>query len=729
MSRIARLLLSSLLLYCLAAAQTQPGPEVKKRPKIGVALSGGSALGLSHVGVLKWFEQNHIPIDYIAGTSMGSLVGGLYASGQPADEMSKFVSNINWQLVLAPGTPFRDLSFRRKQDERQYPTAFEIGLKHGIKLPTGFNAGEGVDLVISRFAAPYSNLESFNDLPTPFRCVATNLNTSQEVVFDKGPLFDALRSSMSLPGVFAPVQLGNMLLVDGGLLNNIPVEVVKRMGADVVIAVALETPPDNEKYLSLLGVAGKSISVMIAENERRSLGKADIIIMPDLKGLGSGEYEKWQEFGERGYQAAASKAKILEKFSVSTEEYAAYVKERQSKRLPDTIKPQFVVVEGDVAPRKKEAIIQTLSAHPNEDINQQVLETEMWKITGLGRFSTATYTFAKKDGKDGLRVLVQEKENGPPFLRIALLLDASPYTGFQFGIGGRITFMDFGGPASEWRTDLSIGVYNVARTSYYYRIKGGKWFISPSFGYESMSLPTYIGNSEYSKFTSKSVGGTADLGYAFGRFGEFRAGYGLWHLDTAINEGNGQLQGIGGRASDVHIRYDMERQNDALVPTSGIAGRLLASWGLSHPGLDRKYPLVSGQISYAHTFNPKYSMIATSEGGWTLSEPALNTRFMLGGAGHMDAYGRAQLLGDKSYYGGFRLLRGISGEGPSMFGKFYLFAAGEAGNAWAAGMSELPRYSGSVGLTGSTRLGGVYTGFGYGSQGAWSIFFRLGQVF
>ncbi|MGC4049489.1 MAG: patatin-like phospholipase family protein [Paludibaculum sp.] len=191
---------------------------------------GGSAFGLSHIGVLKWLEENRIPIDYVAGTSMGSLVGALYATAHSPSEIEKYVDDIDWAGVLSPSIAFRQLSYRRKEDQREYPSAIEFGLKGGLRLPSGLSGGQGVGLVISRFSAPYGDLAKFDDLPTPFRCVATDLKKGREVVFEKGPLFDALRASMSLPALFAPVRMGDLTLVDGGLLNNIPVDVVKKMG-------------------------------------------------------------------------------------------------------------------------------------------------------------------------------------------------------------------------------------------------------------------------------------------------------------------------------------------------------------------------------------------------------------------------------------------------------------------------------------------------------------------
>src|SRR5215469_7603605 len=246
------------------ALSQQPGA----RPKIGVALQGGGAKGLAHIGVLQWFEDHHIPIDYIAGTSMGGLVGGLYAAGYSPAEIQKIVEGVDWDDVLSGQTPYPALAFRRKEDYRDLPSSLEIGLRHGVQPPGGLNSGQAVRMIIDRYVFPYSNVANFDQLPTPFRCVATDLVTGKPFVFHDGSLPNALRATMSIPGVFSPVKESGTVLADGGLLNNLPTDIVKQMGADIVIGVHLSVGPTKPQTLrSLLGVANASTSVMISANE------------------------------------------------------------------------------------------------------------------------------------------------------------------------------------------------------------------------------------------------------------------------------------------------------------------------------------------------------------------------------------------------------------------------------------------------------------------------------
>ena len=270
-----------LLLHSGIAAQQRPEVD---RPTVGLALSGGSALGLAHIGVLRYFEEHHIPVDKIGGTSMGGLIGGLYATGLDSSQIKATVESADWNALLSPSPPFADQPVADKQRWNRTFGDFTLRFGKGFSLPSGLNPGESLSLLLSRSTMAYSGVTDFDQLPIPFRCVATDLVSGDSVVFSKGSLPTAMRATMSLPGVFTPVKLDRMVLVDGGVLENIPVDAVRDMGAKVVIAVAFETPkvkPDQFKSLS--DVMGQTISLVVAKNEQRSLAKADLVISVDTK--------------------------------------------------------------------------------------------------------------------------------------------------------------------------------------------------------------------------------------------------------------------------------------------------------------------------------------------------------------------------------------------------------------------------------------------------------------
>lgn len=720
-----------LLLVIALSAQPLPagGEGDGVRPKVCLALSGGSALGLAHVGVLQWLEDNRIPVDCVAGTSMGGLVGALFATGRTPAEISSFLAGVDWNFALSATPPFSQLAFRRKEDAREFPNQIEFGYKKGVKLPSGLSAGHGVGLILNRFAAPWGDLQSFDQLPTPLRTVATDLVKGEEVVFDRGALFDALRATMSLPALFAPVRSGDRLLVDGGLVNNIPVDIARGMGAGVVIAVALQQPVSPDDFRSLLGTARRSISVMIEANERASLGKADLVVMPDLAGFTSTDYPRHKELAERGYRAAESKRFLLEKLAVSAGEYAAWQERRRQLRRSDEIRPAFVEVDPAMPARLRAALIEDLPLHPSQPLSREKIEEQLTKLTGTGRYAAANYRIIRREGREGLGIVTQERDHGPPFLRIGFDLDATPDHGLRFGVGGRLTFLDAGGPASEWRTDFSIGTLNYIGTEYYYRLRGGKWFLAPRAGYFEDSQRIYEGGREIANLIERTSGGGVDLGYAFGRFRELRLGYGLNARQITLDRGVPVFEDRTGRYSDIHVRWIYEGQDAAIIPSRGIRLQLNGSWVLDQPGATLQYPVIESQFSWARRLPGRYSALARASGGSTIRQSGSPLTFAVGGPGRVGALARNELFGSNYYMGSGWLLRSVTNESLSVFGRFYLGAAYELGAAWYEEGPRKPRHSGSLGMIGETPFGVVYFGGAIGDRGHRKIFFRLGRFF
>jgi NTE family protein len=535
---------------------------------------------------------------------------------------------------------------------------------------------------------------------------------------------------MSIPAVFAPVQQGDMILVDGGALNNIPVDVVKGMGADVVVAVSLDPPPPKAEDLqNIIGAASRSLSVMIADNERRSLRLADLTVSPDLKGLASMDFVKYEEFIDRGYKAAEARRRMLMTLQVSEEEYAAWKKARAEKRRDEKIRVDFIDVDDQLTSRRKEALVQALAPELNHPLDRDLLEAELSKVAGMGRYATANYTYVKKGAANGLRLFVTEKQHGPPFIKPGFTIDAIPGDGVRLGIGMRLTFLDVGGPASEWRSDFSIGVENRVATEYYYRIRGGKWFVAPRFLYEEVTYPYYVDSEKIAEFRNRYSIVNGDLGYAFGRFNEFRAGYAIGRRVSKVITGPIPIDPVDGRISFFRIRWAHEGQDSALIPRRGIYARTELRWVTDHPGVDRQFATAELHTAYAHTLGVRNVLIARADGAATASDGILNLEYALGGAMNMSAYARGQLLGSRYYHGGGYFLRTIQKDTAAELGKFFWMASYEMGTAWGAGQSALPRYSGSLGIMGDTAVGVVIFGAAVGDRGEKKVFFRLGKWF
>ena len=299
------------LLLALALTITSSSAFGQERPTIGVAFGGGSARGIAHVGVIRWFEEHHIPIDVAAGTSMGGLIGGSFATGMDAAAIQAMLQDIDWdQMFGFSNYAFKNI--RRKADAQAYPSRLEFGVKRGIVLPPSLNSGHQVDLLITRITAAYYAEPTFATLPTPFKVVAVDLRTAEAVVLDRGSLARAMRATMSLPAVFPPVEIDGQVLVDGGAMNNVPADVVRAMGARTVIAINVGDLNDKEDInYSILGLAGATIDAMMRANTKKALTAADIVLTLPLVDFGSLDWRRSDALIEEGYKAAEAMRDVL----------------------------------------------------------------------------------------------------------------------------------------------------------------------------------------------------------------------------------------------------------------------------------------------------------------------------------------------------------------------------------------------------------------------------------
>ena len=275
------------------AAQPPPPADSPARPRIGLVLGGGSARGLAHIGVLEWLEEHRVPIDAVAGTSMGGLIGGAYSTGLPLREIRALTGEASWDALLSTEAPFEDKTFRRKQDRRAFPAGIEFGVRRGLWLPGGLNPGQRIALLIDRLTLPYSALPTFDDLPTPFRCVAFDINASESVALGSGILAEAMRATMAIPGIFPPVTIGGRLLVDGGFLDNVPVGAARQMHVDVVIAVDVTRDPASIPYVTALSMVSRAVDAVMVSGAKRNLALGGYRRRPrpgrlHLAGLGPG---------------------------------------------------------------------------------------------------------------------------------------------------------------------------------------------------------------------------------------------------------------------------------------------------------------------------------------------------------------------------------------------------------------------------------------------------------
>jgi len=732
---LAILLLLAALPILATEAPVKPNPMATKRRTLGLVLQGGGALGLAHVGVIQYLEEHHIPVDYIAGTSMGGLVGGVYATGRNAAQVQEVVESVNWTQVIGGQTPFDDLSYRRKQDARDYPSTLEFGLHKGLQFPAGFNAGQGVSLILDRVALPYSQIKSFDDLPIPFACVATDLVDSSEHVFRSGPLNLALRATMSLPGIFTPVSYDGHIYVDGGLMNNIPVSVAKAMGADITLGIHLEEQPlSPNATLSSFAVLGASISAVISANERRAMEQADMLIGVPLQKYGLLDFDKADEIIKIGYQAAAANADKLAELAVDDETWKQYLAMREARRLKAQT-PEFVTVKG-LPPDLAAPMARDFSGYAGKPINTDQLDRDIFALTGTGPYSVVNYSMVEQDGKPGLQLQPEEKNYQPPIIRPLILIDGASYDNVFFSIGGRITFMNFGGYRRELRNDVIFGS-QYGLSSEYYRpfTSTSDWFVAPRAEYNNAQYPVFNQNDLLALYRNRTALGGLDFGYQFGKTGEFRFGYegGYQRLKPEIGNTQ-QLPTVSGVTGDFRIQYVLDALDQPVVPRKGESLKFYAKYFNENPAAPHGFPLSELISQNFFKLNDPSSVFLNAEGGTTYGYNAGIPPFSLGGVTRLLAFGTNELLTDQYFLfqtGYIRTLKQLPPLLGSTIDFLGMFEIGKTYQLPFAGAPKPPYLPGDVAgaLIVNTIFGPVEVGGAVGDYGHAKFFFQIGRIF
>jgi NTE family protein len=733
----ALILLTSLISPSLSPGQSAgaPQPAAADRPRIGLALSGGGALGLAEIGIIQWMEENHVPVDRIAGTSMGGIIAAMYATGMSPEEIRIFAETIDWELALSPQPAYTQLSYRRKQDRRNFLVKTPLGLKHGLSGPNGYNSGQSVGLLLDRIAFPESGIKSFDDLPIPFRCVATDMESGEAVVLHDGPLAQALRASMALPGLFTPVNLNGHVLADGGMVQNIPVETARSMHSDVVIAVDLHLPPGNVADLnSLSGVLTRAIDVMVMQNERRSLAQADFKIIVDMKGFSVTDYSHVDDLIQLGYKTASNLSAGLLRYAIQDPaEWQQYLDTRRARKHQPIRQVDAVEVEG--ADRDMQRRIEKeLAPEINQPLDLQDLGTRLTRIAGRGQFDDLGYEGFVQNGVPGLRVTAHEKTYGPPFVDLAVNVEGSGVAAFDFSAGTRITFMDIAHRGGEWRNDFLLGSRNLAASEYYQPIGNSRFFAAPYVFASKFARNSFSGLTRVAIFGDERAGGGFDLGYDWGRRTEFRFGYELFAGKLSPLVGASGLPIANGSTGRVRARYVWDGQDSPSVPSAGT--RIVAEISRTLQSPELLNPLNQFEIQTS-TFVPtteKTSLFFAMAGGTSFRGSAGPFEvFTLGGPFRLGAYLPDEFLGNHYAYTSIGFRREFY-KLPAFVGRrIYWGGWYEAGTAFGSPFDQngpvVIRGSFNVGVIADTIIGPIAIAGSVSPTGQSRVNFSIGRLF
>jgi NTE family protein len=708
-------------------------PAPPAGPRIGLALSGGGARGLAHVGVLKVLEEMRIPISCVTGTSMGAIVGGTFASGRSPAAMEKIIVAANWDDIFRDAPPRKEIAPRRKVDD--YKTLFkpEFGVKDGgLSLPKGVIAGVSIEAFFRELATPAFGIGDFSKLPIPFRAMATDIETGESVVLDHGSLAQAMRASMSVPGAIAPVEIDGRLLVDGGIANNLPINEARRLCGDVIIAVNISTPPlKREELTSALSVTAQLINFLgkqTVDEQIRSLGAKDVLISPDLGDISAGAFDRARDAISFGEKAARAMADTLTRYSLPPEQYAA-LRSRQEAEAKALGSVDEFRVEG--LKRTNPAVaLALIESKPGEPLTEEKLGADLRRIYGTGDFESISYRIV--GGATGPRAMIiepVEKSWGPDYLRFGLGLAADFSGDAQFNalVQYRKSWLNRLG--AEWTTEVQIGQNTHLSTEFYQPLnEAGKWFVAPSFYVGQQTRGVFEGEDKVADYLVSVTQGALDLGAVLGTWGQVRGGYAMSRVYGRVDTGSPVLPSLRTTTAGLRAALFVDQTDHAWFARAGYGMLGTAYSAMESLGSSADYHRVEAQGRVikswgAHTLN------ASAAGGSPLGSdmPAYES-FTLGGPLRLSAYrinelsGRQYAFGRLMYYNRTLPLPDLLGSG------VYVGGSAEVGRITdrVDGLPEAGTvWSSSLFLGADTFLGPAYVGVGVGA-GRWSFYLFLG---
>ena len=730
----AALSLGAYLSVCYQAHAEEDEPAA--RPTVGLVLSGGGARGAAHVGVIKVLEELEIPVDFIAGTSMGAIVGGLYASGMTAEELVRVIEEADWSALLTDRPPRAQRSFRRKSDDIGFLVDFDVGVdKSGLILPTGFVQGQNLEIALKRLTLPAASTEDFDKLPIPFRAVATDIVTGEAVILGSGDLATAMRASMSAPGIFRPVRYDGRTLVDGGVANNLPVHVVQEMGADVVIVVDVGFPLLPEAELqSAVGVTKQMLTILInarARDQIARLSPADVLISPELGDLGSQEFQRTPEALRIGENKAREVSNALAKFSVSGEQYAAYRRKLEAGRsdLP-VIDSVIVENESRLSPR----VIETRLADQTGPLDLDQLETDIANIYGFDTFEAVTWRVSEETDGNRLTVSATEKSWGPNYLRFGINLEDDFDGNSNYNVAARLTRTEINEKGGELRAELQIGESPRIFAELYQPLDfASRWFVNPAIAFERSASALFNEGLQIAQFRSDQLGLSLEGGRQFGNWGEIRVGIVRQTSDTGQQIGLPEFESTKVDLTSLLAVFGYDTIDRVAIPRSGT--NIALGWNGSRESLDSDGTFDIAQFFFLkpQSWGNNTILHWWNYGRTVKDETPGIAPFALGGLFSLSGYATNELAGKHLGIGRLLYYRRLGEQPlPGLDTTIYLGASIEAGNVWQ-NTSDIAfsnaLIAGSAFVVFDTILGPLYIAYGAAEGSRRSAYLFLGQTF
>ncbi|MGS0941121.1 patatin-like phospholipase family protein [Pseudomonas luteola] len=711
-------------------------------PKIGLVLSGGAARGLAHIGVLKALEEQGIHVDAIAGTSMGAVIGGLYAAGYKVDEIERIAKEMDWQQVLSDQPPRKDVPFRRKQDDRDFLIKQQLSFRDDgtLGLPIGVIQGQNLSMLLESLLVHTSETRDFDKLAIPFRAVATDIVTGEKVVFSKGHLPRAIRASMSIPAVFAPVDVDGRLLVDGGMVDNIPIDVARSMGVDRVIAVDIGTPLLKRKELTtVVDVLNQSTTLMTRNNSEAQLAtltSKDILVEPPLAAYTSADFGSVNELIDAGYratQALSSRLVSLRRPPVDDTDIALSIARQPGQRNPIITE---VRIENDS--KVSDSVIRHYVRQSlGEPLDLEKLKDDMGTIYGLDYFDQVEYRIVrqKKKGEDDNALVIHAlgKRSGTDFLRLGLNLSDDMEGDSAFNIGASYRINGINKLGAEWLTRLQVGDKQELYTEFYQPLDvGSRYFFAPYLSADAQNIEAVQDNNPIAEYRRERYGYGFNVGRQINNNGEIRFGIGQRWGKTKVHIGNSNLPTDTFSEGFYELKYSFDTMDNVDFPNEGEDISVTLRQFDTSLGSDERYQQMEFKLDKALTFDQDTVVLGGHYGRTFNDIDTVTSSYLLGGARQLSGYRQDALSGQNYMLGRLIYYRRMTERSllPLDF-PVYLGGSFEQGRIWNNGNNydSGSITAGSIFLGFDTPLGPLNFSYGLNDDGQRAVYLNLGNNF
>jgi len=713
----------------------------QERPKIALVLSGGGARGGAHVGVLKVLEQNHIPIDMIVGTSMGSFMGGMYAAGNSPQEIEDMLVKTDWEKHVNTDFNRQDIPMRKKQIDYTYQgrLGFGVNVDNDVVLPTGVLKRELLLLKFMELTQNVQDIKDFDKLPIPYRAVATDIKNGDAVVLKSGSLAKAIYASSSIPGGFQPINIDGKDLVDGGVSDNIPIDVARKMGADIIIAVDVsEHFKDNIDVNSYIVVMGQLVNILMRKNADESiatLSKKDILITPDLEGYSGLDADKYKEIIQKGYEAAKKVQPELQKIAIALDAYKSYKKKHR-------VKPQYHPPVIDAIEIENETYLSDISIRRR--IHQKVgtqldieqLRNDMLHLYHMMIFDSVDYILKKKDTKTILVIKTTPSWNNHGDIRFVLGFEDDFRGHSSYSIKFGYTMFGINSLGAEWKNDFEIGRYQKAYTEFFQPLDTmQRYYIRPYIFYESVTDVFPLEDFANQELFSSRYGGGMALGTHLGMSLELEVALGRFKDNVEVDSAS-----VSEHYNALPLSASLKIDNLDNVNFPKVGMRSEVTWTKEMHGMGSDYDYeqfycdiekpfefyannITLYVKYGDTYKKNDSYIDRLAG-----------KFILGGLFNLSGYAPYSYIGDKMFLGVLKYTYELKSGGffGSLNTPFYIGFSLESGQTWNNNENisiNTVHKSATIYAAADTFLGPLYLAFGQSDKGDSSAYLYLGEKF